>query len=93
MRKLKLGEWYDVKATSEKHRYQSETSRVRRELSKTVKMMFIGNRTVYEGYARGDWDEREFIQTKSIPVYLFVENGNKNPVYVLPEDALVGNDQ
>lgn len=88
--KPELGQWLTINAIFRKSNngYRTYWHRSATRFDKG-RAMFIGTRQVYdgdihtshEGYIEG------FTRTKSYNVWLFVFDGKRNPVYVLPEDV------
>lgn len=87
--KPELGQWLTITTTFRKTKNWPDVYWHRDRWQKEpMRGMFIGTRQVYDGKLESDGDySAYFIRTVAHNVWLFVLDGRRNPVYVLPEDV------
>lgn len=88
--KPELGQWLTITTYLRKRRRGSDVCWERMTWgAMTSRAMFIGTRQIYDGKLDWGWDEEPttFKRTGVHNVWLFVLDGRRNPVYVLPEDV------
>jgi hypothetical protein len=69
--------------------YPITVSWKRREFKTPKRMLYIGWRSVYEGFVRrGGYEEGDYFQLQNtLVVWVFVAHEHANMVYVLPKDC------
>ena len=88
--KPELGQWMTITTYLHKRRRGRDISWERDIWQKTpLRGMFIGIRQIYDGELDWGYGEEgvQFKRTAAHSVWLFVLDGRRNPVYVLPEDV------
>lgn len=93
MERPKLGEWRNLEKEVYKRHYRVPKEGRRTEWTqrdiRTVRGLYIGWRTVYNGYSEwlGDEEGYNFSQSDHREVWLFIIDDRKNPIRVFPEDV------
>ena len=83
-----LGEWCEISATGHKaDAYSGESNRIWQEWNNVppFRAMYVGNRTVYDGYR--EWEDEvgySFTPHSHREVWLFVRDARQNPIHAFP---------